>query len=94
MGTTRNHPVLERHPFHTIEFGDVVRDQPESEAARVSGNEEIVGANHLVAFLQVSADMSVMGSSVVGKVQDRDVGKKRLQSRGVLRAPRGDTSSP
>lgn len=59
----------------------------------MSGNEEIVGANHLAAFFQGSADLSVMSSSVVGKVQDRDVGKKRLQSRGVLRAPRGDTVS-
>ena len=60
-------PIFERQTFNTIEFGDVVRHQPEPEAAGVSSNEEIVGADHLASFLQVSTDLRVVGSSVVGK---------------------------
>ena len=81
-------PIFERQTFHAIEFGDVVRDQSEPEAAGVSGNEEIIGADHLASFLQVSTDLRVVGSRVVGKLEDRDVGKKRVEGSGVLRSAR------
>jgi hypothetical protein len=54
----------------------------------VSRDEEIIGADHLASLLQVSAKLRVMGSSVVRKLQDSDVGKKRLQGGGVLRSAR------
>ena len=56
--------------------------------ACVSGNEEIVGANHLASFLQVSTDLRIVDSRVVGKLQDGDVRKKRVESGGVLRSAR------
>ena len=80
--------ILERQTLHAVEFGDVVRDQPEPEAACVSGNEEIVGADHLASSLQISTDLGVVSSSVVRKLQDRNVLKKRLKGRRVLRSAR------
>jgi hypothetical protein len=78
----------ERQTLHASEFGDVVRDQPEPEAACVSGNEEIVGADHLASFLEVSTDLRVVGGRVVRKLEDGDVRKKGLEAGGVLRSPR------
>src|SRR5216684_1421774 len=72
-------PIFERQTFNAIEFGDVVRHQPEPEAAGVSGNEEIVGADHLASLPQVSTDLRVVGSSVVWKIEDCDVRKKGLE---------------
>src|SRR6266540_4071575 len=82
------HPIFERQTFNAIEFSDVVRHQPEPEAAGVSGNEEIVGADHLASFIQVSTDLHVVDSSVVWEFEDRDVRKKRLEGCGVLHSAR------
>lgn len=82
------HPIFERQTFDAIEFRDVVRHQPEPEAACVSGNEEIVGADHLASFLQVSTDLRVVGGSVVWKIEDCDVRKKGLEGGVVLRSAR------
>src|SRR3954453_21402246 len=56
-------PILERQTFNAIEFGDVVRHQSEPEAAGVGGNKEVIGADHLPSFLQVSTVLRVVGSS-------------------------------
>ncbi len=61
-------PVLQAQPFHATEPGDVVRDQLEPEAACMRGDEQVVGADHLTALLQVSSDLSVVGRSVVWKL--------------------------
>ena len=81
-------PIFELQTFDTMEFADIVRHQPEREAPGVSGNEEIVGADHLASLLQISTDLRVVGSSVVGKFQDSDVRKKRVERGGVLRSAR------
>lgn len=59
----------------------------------MSGDEEIVGADHLASFLQVSTDLRVVRSSVIRKRQNRDVRKKRLKGGGSC-VRRGDTSTP
>src|SRR5207249_1141240 len=61
--TNGKRPVLQRQPFHAAELSGVVRDEPEPQTARVSGNEEIVGSDHLAPFLQVSTYLGIMGSS-------------------------------
>ena len=49
--TNGQRPVLERESLHAVELGSVVRDEPEPERARVSGDEEVIGSNHLAALL-------------------------------------------
>jgi hypothetical protein len=44
-------PVLERQPVHAAELSSVVRDEPEPQRARVGGDEEIIGSDHLAAPL-------------------------------------------
>ena len=54
-----------------------------------SRNEEIIGADHLASFLQVSRDLRVVGSSVVGKtLGPRRVWKKRVEGSRVLHSAR------
>ena len=48
---TGQRPVLERQSLHAAELGRVVRHEPEPERARVSGDEEVIGSDHLAAFL-------------------------------------------
>lgn len=48
--TNGQRPVLERESFHAAELGGVVRDEPEPERARVSGDEEVVGSDHPAAL--------------------------------------------
>jgi len=49
--TNGQRPVLERESLHAAELGGVVRDEPEPERARVSGDEEVIGSDHLAALL-------------------------------------------
>ncbi len=49
--TNGQRPVLERESLHAAELGSVVRDEPEPERARVSGDEEVIGSDHLAALL-------------------------------------------
>src|SRR5688572_8888009 len=86
--TNRKRPVLERQPFHAAELGGVVRDEPEPETAGVRGNEEIVGADHLAPFLQISTYLSIVGRGVLWKLEDLDVRQERLQRCGILHSAR------
>jgi hypothetical protein len=61
--------------LYAAELGGLVRNEPEPEAARVSGNEEIVGSDHLASFLQLRASLDVVGRVIVGKHEHLDVGK-------------------
>jgi hypothetical protein len=49
----RERPILKHQALHATELTRIVRHQPQGEASRVRGNEEIVGANHLAALLQI-----------------------------------------
>ena len=59
----------------------------------MSGDEEIVGADHLAAFLQISTNLRVVSGCVVVELQDRDVRKKRLKRGGVPRSVRRHCNS-
>ena len=54
----------------------------------MSGNEEIVGADHLTQFFEVSTYLGVVGSRLVWKLESLDVREERLERRGILRAAR------
>ena len=47
----RHRPVPEHQPLHAAEFSSVVCDEPEPKRARVSGDEEVIGSDHLAAPL-------------------------------------------
>src|SRR3954452_15727092 len=79
--TNGQRPVLDRQPSHAPEFGGVVRDERVSKTTGVSGNEEIVRANHLATLLQVGADLRVMRRRILAKLDNLDVGKERPQCR-------------
>ena len=70
--------MLERQPFHATELGGVVGDEPEPKTACVSGDEEIVGADHLATFLQVRTESQHSGRGVLGKLENVDVRKERV----------------
>src|ERR1700730_11872817 len=86
--TAGTRPVLDRQPFDAGEFGGIVGDEPEPKTAGVSGNEEIVGADHLPPFPQVGTYLSIVGRGVVGKPKTLHVGKERLERRVILRSTR------
>jgi hypothetical protein len=46
------------------------------QAARMSSNEQIVGADHSAKRLQVCADLGVEGGRLVGKIQNLDIAQK------------------
>jgi len=83
-------PVLERQSLDAPEHGGVVRHQPQPETACVSGNEEIVGADHLTPFLQLDTYLGIVGSSVIGKRKNLDVRKECLQRRSIVGSARRD----
>ena len=88
--TNGQRPVLDREASHAPKFGGVVRDERESKTTGVSGNEEIVRANHLATLLQVGADLRVVRRGTVAKLDNLDVRKERPQRREVLRSARRD----
>jgi hypothetical protein len=86
--TSTNSPILQLQVFDAAERDGVVRDEPQSQSARVGRDEGIIGANHLPAAFQVRTYLGVVGRRVVRKLENLDVRQKCVQRRGVLRSPR------
>ncbi len=80
--------ILERASLHAAELASVIRDEPEPEPARVSGDEEVVGSDHQPALLQVSTNLGIVGRGGVGKLENFDVRKERPQRSGILLSAR------
>ena len=56
----------------------------------MSGNEEIVGSDHLASFLQLRAYLGVVGRSLIWKLEHFDVGKECLQCGRIVYATERD----
>src|SRR5258706_56010 len=77
-------PALKREMVDSAELSGIVRDKRQSKAARMSGDEQIVGPNHRSLCLELRSNSGVVKRSVIGEVQDFDITKECAQGRLVL----------
>src|SRR5579859_6014027 len=65
----------------------VVRDQSQPEASRVGRDEQIIGADHCSQALLRGTNLSIVGTSPFGEVQDLDIGQETAKGRFILPLP-------
>jgi hypothetical protein len=76
-----------------FELSHVVRDQRQAKCPRMRCDEEVVGAEHRPAPLQVGADLSAVKRCVLVERQDLHVGQERGEATESW-SRRGETATP
>src|SRR5436190_16344350 len=63
-------PILHVQVGHSFELSRVVRYEREPEGPRMSGDEQVVGADHRPSFLKFRPNVRVVRRGVTGEVQN------------------------
>jgi hypothetical protein len=80
-------PVFKTQPRHTSELSQVIRDDCQAFAARMTSNHHIVNPNTLARSLEFRPELAVMGSSPLRKTQNFQTRTKLLDDGQVLVRP-------
>lgn len=76
-------PILAVQARYSIEFPKVAGDESEPEAARMTGDQQVVWADDATSFQQIGFDFGGMDCGIAVKIQNFNVKKKLIQLNAV-----------